>query len=157
MPVRLGIDVVWTPLPAVVANAYFATAEYAANMLDPMYDAVELVRGQILENFDVEGRPARWEPLSEATVGIREETGFPGEHPILERTSALKTGATSAAAWDIEHSGQTITAVFLDPTGYGSFHITGTIYMPIRDWSYVDDEALDEIESVFMEYVTQEW
>jgi len=157
MPVKTGVDLVWIPLPSIVAKAYFATAERAADMLDPMYDAVEVVQGQIEANFDVEGRPAKWAPLSEATIGLRQEAGFPGEHPILVRTGALKDAVTSASAWDIEASGQTVSALMTDPTGYGSYHISGTIYMPIRDWSYVDDEALDEIEQLFMEWVTQDF
>jgi len=156
VPVRVGIDVVWIPLPEIVAHAYFATAERAANMLEPMYEAVEVVRGQIETNFDVEGRPAKWEPLSEATLFLREYEGYQSG-PILQRSGTLKSGATSAAAWDIDSSGQVVSAIMMDPTGYGHFHVEGTVFQPIRDYTYVDDEALDEIDNLFLDWVTEEF
>jgi hypothetical protein len=61
------------------------------------------IRGRASARFAQEGDDVtgRWEPLSPATVRIREEKGFGGEHPINRRTGDLEeyiTGERSLIA-----------------------------------------------------------
>lgn len=61
-------------------------AEFLVETVDP------ILRHSIEERFAAEGDAASgpWQPLTEATVAIRESKGFPGAHPINVRTGAMK-------------------------------------------------------------------
>lgn len=181
MTVRLGLEFVWIPQPAIVAEAYFATAERAQQLQVPMREATEIAATEIEANFDAEGRPEHWAPLAPGTVNTRVKadiagvggtesfklgtsefqsrifSGFASAVKILNRTGALKGAAVDPNSWAIGGSGQDTVAVLQDPTGYGGYHVEGTSKMPQRDYTYISEQAQEEIEELFLDFITAEF
>jgi hypothetical protein len=57
-----------------------------------MFKVLNKVGDVWMDNFRSEGsRVGKWPQLSDFTMDVREEQGFPGAHPILERSGALKS------------------------------------------------------------------
>jgi hypothetical protein len=184
---RFSLELVWVPLPAFTANVYFMMAARAQQLVNPLREAIELVSTEIDMNFMQEGRPASWAPLAESTIShrlsgalggpaatgvgtVREDidlgtleygaqimAALMGDVKILQRTGTLRDAATDPSSWVIEASGNQAVAVLQDVVGYGHFHVEGTEYMPMRDWTYVSDEALDEAMEYWADWVTEPW
>jgi phage gpG-like protein len=181
VPVQLGLEFVWIPQPAIVAEAYFATAERAQQLMEPMREATEIAATEIDLNFEVEGRPTHWAPLAAGTIRTRvmgdikgvggsesfsEGTsefqerifsGFASAVKILTRTGTLREAAVNPGSWAIGGSGQDTVAVLQDPTGYGGFHVEGTSKMPQRDYTYISEAAQDEIGELFLDFIAAEF
>jgi len=76
---------------------------------------------------------------------------------ILIDTGFLRDSATSGANWKYRRLASNSQAMELtDPTGYGGFHIEGNSRLPIRDWSYVSPEGVDQITEIMAEWVMAE-
>ena len=185
MPGRTSIQFVWVPDLAIIAEAYFTMAERAQQMVDPMEDATATVATEIDLNFEVEGRPTPWAPLAPRTLhqrffgllagvsdtaqktfkeGTEEwqgqvQSAFAASLKILQRTGALRKGATDPESWQVVQSGRETVATLYDDTGYGHFHVTGApaSHMPARDYTYISDEAMDEIENMFADWILEPW
>jgi phage gpG-like protein len=202
MPARGSIYVEATPEPALVAQAYFATAQKLRNMEEPLQYAARIAADEVKQNFDAQGRPTGWAPLSEATLARRiwgslsdtqkvnfikmkeesqgqgsltfDEGGNPHFIPsnsfaqvlgglasgiqILVDTGDLEQGATSGSNFNYRTlSGNEQAAEMEDPTGYGTFHITGTSKnLPIRDWSYISSEGVDQMSAYMADWVVKD-
>lgn len=66
------------------------------DMRPAMEGAIKIVADGIETNFRSESSAGeKWAPLRPSTVEQRERKGFGGEHPILNRTSALKNVASA--------------------------------------------------------------
>lgn len=160
MPARVGIDLVFTPFPAVVARAFFMSAERMRQLQEPMERVAQIISREIQENFDAQGRPSGWEELKESTVAKKASAGL--DPRILRATGALLDGLTmqgqhGLGSWDISQDGNEWVGVLQDPTGYGWRHLDEFPhrFMPSRDWSFVPDETQDEIEDAFRDWL--EW
>jgi len=58
---------------------------------EPLWKSSKLVLADIERNFDTEGSlVGGWKKLAPSTVAGRIRAGYGGEHPILQRTGALK-------------------------------------------------------------------
>jgi phage gpG-like protein len=164
-----------------VAQAFFTSAEKLQNMEEPLQMAARIATAEVEENFNAQGRPTGWQPLAEATLarkaffamsesqraGYMEgmggifssafETLFAGmasDMQILVDSGDLKNGATGGGNWTYRRlSGNEDSIEMNDPTGYGAYHITGTNKMPIRDWSYISSEAVDQMAAFMGEWV----
>jgi len=129
-------------------------------------------------NFQVEGRPEKWEELAASTMAkrLRGAIGSEGLEDIklateeyrsnvigtamggmkiLQDSGDLYDAATNPDSWEIQVSGNSAIAELTDPTGYGGFHVEGTSRMPQRDFTYISDEALAEAEEYFAEWVLE--
>lgn len=71
MPARGQIYIEAVPEPAVVAQAYFTTAEKLNHLEEPLRLAAGIAVNEIEENFAAQGRPDSWEPLSQTTIERR--------------------------------------------------------------------------------------
>lgn len=74
------------------------------------------------KNFDEEGRPDRWAPLSDATLAIRAREGFGSQ--ILNKTGALKKTVQQLNIWTITQETATIRDL-PDKVSYGKIHQGG--------------------------------
>lgn len=56
------------------------------------YNITPYIQGRVQRRFEMEGDDVSgpWAPLADATVRMREDAGFPGEHPINVRTGELE-------------------------------------------------------------------
>jgi hypothetical protein len=150
----------WTPLPAVVARGYFIAAEELKKLEEPLEAATEIIQSSFQENFDSESSGGQsWEELAESTKTRKARDNL--DPRILRATGALYEGATQIGTWDVaQESHNEALAVLEDPTGYGAAHVVpwrhhssprGTL--PERDWTYISDETLDEVEQVFYDWL----
>lgn len=105
------------------------------------------------KNFEAEGRPQRWEPLSEATLEIRGSS-----HPILVRSGLLKRTIQQFNIWTVDRT----KAALLDlpqKIWYGKIHQAGygrrgsgqsrAAGIPARPFVMVQDEDYEAIDRVF--------
>jgi hypothetical protein len=187
MPIQMSFELVFNPEPILVANAFFASADKAKSLANPLREAVDIYSTEIDLNFYMQGRPDKWAPLSARTVRARLSQKLSGpssssdvsgetkmqelrrmshetavaqlssmisELQILIDTDTLHGAAVDPASWAITQGGQNAEAQ-LEVPAYGAFHITGTGFMPSRDWSYISDQALEEIDSIFSDWVME--
>jgi phage gpG-like protein len=75
---------------------------------------------------------------------------------ILIDSGALQAGGVDAGSYRYRSLGFNSQSVEVpDPTGYGVYHITGApaTNLPQRDWTYIADEAVDEMTEVMADWV----
>lgn len=69
-------------------------AEKSQNLRPLMKNIAGIMQDSVEENFEKEGRPAKWAPLAESTIKQRKKKGYwPGR--ILQRRGELATSTTS--------------------------------------------------------------
>ena len=62
-----------------------------SNFKEPLQKSAQMVRQDVERNFVTEGGlVGGWKPLAPTTVAGRVREGYPGEHPILQKTGALR-------------------------------------------------------------------
>lgn len=203
MPARGRIYIEATPEPALVAEGFFMKRDKLADLSEPLMMSTPVVEEEIAQNFQAQGRPEGWQPLSDATImkrtmaslsdaqkgalsELKKNAPFEGELVldesggnavfvpasqtkysmvfaglssslrILIDTDSLRSGLVNTPDWKARRLSTNSAAVeLIDPTGYGKFHITGTATMPIRDWSYVSPEGVDEIAAIMADWVME--
>lgn len=125
---------------------------------EPLRRAIqEVVAPSIKQNFDVEGRPVKWAPLSEFTKQQRMAEGYPAS-PILDRrrgSVGLKHVSTRLARWDID--GQQGTAFFSNwgSTPYGQVLQEGKAFaptIPARPFLLIQPEDARAMEELFADW-----
>lgn len=102
----------------------------------------EMLVSSVFDVFEAEGAvggQARWADLAEST--LRQRRGS-GSVKILQDTAALVNSIEPGSSDTVAQAGST--------SPYGGFHITGTRYMPKRDWLAIDFEALGSEISEFV-------
>lgn len=158
---RFSVDFVWSPMPAVLANGYFMSAEMLSRIEEPLSRAVEDVLSDEIEmNFETESSGGvGWPELADSTKIKKAQQDL--DPRILHATLALREGATSPGTWDIQKEAHNeALATLADPTGYGEAHVIpwrhpGGGSLPVRDWTYISDEAMDRVEEVFYEWLEE--
>lgn len=81
-------------------------------------------------------------------------SGLQSDMQILVATGALHDGSQSPGNWNRRDFGTQSKSIDLaGPTDYAQYHISGTIHMPIRDWSYVSDEGITEMQTILADWV----
>jgi len=176
------IEIDWIPEPAVIAAGYVTFGVSFRSFKEPLKRSVEKVMmPSITKNFDLEGRP-RWPRLAEETIITRQMLGF-SSGPILDRTGELRDVATSFNIWTISSDKAEIPDLPGD-VWYGKVHqggaafsisagggpvnalrriaglrsqrsITGTGVIPKREFLLIQNEDIDHIEEVFMDWVRE--
>jgi phage gpG-like protein len=91
---------------------------------EPLKRAVQQVMSpSFKENFERGGRPEAWEPLSDATLAIRDIAGIGGDQPLV-RTGLLRKTISQLNIWTITETTATIRAL-PDKIKYGTIHQGG--------------------------------
>lgn len=94
------------------------------SMREPLTRAVrEVMVPSIRQNFEAGGRPS-WDPLADDTVLLREQAGYNGSSPILNRTGTLKKVASQINIWDISQTSAVIRDL-PEKAWYGKVHQEG--------------------------------
>lgn len=81
------------------------------------------------KNFDLGGRPQRWEPLAPETIKLRTSQGF--DTKPLVKTGALMEAATSFDIWTIRDQDATVRAL-PESVWYGKVHQGGRGVRKVR-------------------------
>lgn len=117
------------------------------------------IRAGFAENFETEsagGIP--WQPLSPATVVDRIRHGFPGSHPILQRTGGYRASFTDGN--NADHIGTTEQTDGRTVLAEGSddfrvpFHEQGGAIIPQRRVLVMSTSAQDHINRELADMVT---
>jgi len=67
------------------------TNQKVSSFRQPLQKSARLIRDDVEKNFETEGSlVGGWQPLARSTVRGREREGYGGEHPILQKTGALR-------------------------------------------------------------------
>jgi phage gpG-like protein len=150
IPGGVAISVEIIPHPFILAAQVMAFGVGFQDFTEPLKKAADDVMGPSFEkNFAVGGRP-RWPALSALTILNRTESGF-GAGPILVRTGALRGVAGDIGIWTIGRESAAVTNT--GDVEYGVMHQTGTGSMPARPWAVLQDEDVNEIQDVFINWV----
>ena len=116
--------------------------ERIAHLLSNLDEWLLIVGGLVSDQMSINWSEASWAPLAAATILKKQTQGWPLD--ILVETGALRDAA-SGGAWSASQMGGSAEAV-LEAPGYGEFHITGTSYMPARDWTFLPASIVNDIE-----------
>ena len=74
-----------------LSRILMTTARKVSSLKVPLWRASKLILADVEENFETEGRlVGGWKPLAPSTVAGRMREGYGGEHPILQKTGALR-------------------------------------------------------------------
>ena len=88
----MGIDVEISPSPIILIAELEGIAKEMTDFKKPLKNAIKNVMiPSIRKNFDAEGRPEHWAPLSQATLNRRRFDGSGVTNKILSRTGKLQT------------------------------------------------------------------
>lgn len=126
--------------------------------LDPFWDAVEMhMIDSVTQNFESEGRPTKWEPLSEWTIQAK------GSSAILQDSGALKDSINSGNTertensldiWAGEVHGLFHQYVDMDPMAqFGIINKNKRYPMPMRPFMMFQEEDKDTIEEILGNFV----
>ena len=105
----------------------------------PMELVAEGLVGAIDDQIDSEGR-GEWKPLSPNTIRRRPRRRF--GTLLQDRGLLANVQPTHGTDW----------AEVASPAPYAGFHITGTEFMPARDWTDID---LDDVMEGFTEQIME--
>lgn len=131
-------------------RAYFDRLKFAHTNYPALWKpALAVYYGFVMEVFQEEGKPDKWEPLTEATIARRRQGKRAGGRRvrILQDTGQLRNSATSPAGAgyvDIQPRHMTVGSRL----NYARFHHTGTRFMPQRGFFTHDDKILTRMGNV---------
>ena len=146
------IDLDITIMPTQVGKDYAALARDVRSFREPLKRSVKQVMGpSFRKNFEVGGRPT-WPPLADETLRIKAQQNYPDD--ILIRTGKLRRVAGQLNLWSFSKDDARVVTI---PPGaeYGQFHMSGTKWMPAREWMGFQSEDVDKIEQVFVEWIQE--
>jgi phage gpG-like protein len=144
------VEIDCMPSALLIAADFYAWANAVEDVRDPLKKAIqEVVIPSIAKNFDDEGNPP-WAELTDETLAKRSWAGF-AEGPILDRTGALRSAATSVEAWEFDDDVAQMTMP--GETPYGTFHQGGTSQMPERPFAMFGDDDLETIQETFGDWM----
>jgi phage virion morphogenesis protein len=126
---------------------------------EPLKRAVQKVMApSFRKNFEAEGRPDEWPEPSSYTLDIREKAGISGDLS-LDRTGLLKKTVQQLNIWTITEKNATIQKM-PEKVWYGTIQQVGhpeharSGEIPARQFILVQEEDMDDIEEVFVEWLT---
>ena len=121
---------------------------------EPLNDSADYMLDSIHANFEVEGRRAKWAPLAKFTVKDRLASGFPGEHPILQRTGRLKDSIQKRVFRHIARVGTGLG--YANILHYGGIKVSATgatVKIPARPFVMFQPEDPSIIAHIFSKYI----
>ncbi len=118
--------------------------------LEPfLLDVGPVVTDDMLENWVGRGN---WPPLKASTLARKAREGY--DLSALVRSEAL-IDAVAGDEWQAGQVGSGTFEAVLPVPGYGFYHRQGTRFMPARDWAFISDDVVGDIENIFAEYILQ--
>lgn len=140
----VAVDVVALNAP-ILAVEFAKAAVEVSDFHVPLSRAITtVVAPSIAENFAVGGRPG-WTPLADGT--LRQKTN----PRILIESGTLAAEASNPDNWGIDR--EEAQMYLPEDAYYGEFHMSGTAFMPARDFATLQDTDEDAIAVVFNEWL----
>lgn len=153
--VDFGLKFAFQPSIGISARRIDTLGLAIKSFREPLKRSIQQVLApSFRKNFEAEGRPRKWEPLSDITVEIRGAA-----HPILTRSGLLKKTMQQFNIWTVDRT----KAALLDlppKIWYGKIHQAGYGYggskgqnkaagIPPRPFALIQDEDYAKIDLVF--------
>lgn len=102
----------------------------------------------IIENFEQQGRPERWQTLSESRISARRGS----RRPILVWSEDLMTVAIDGSSYKISKDTLQLTSL-ASKIPYAGFNQFGTSVMPARPFILYQDQDIENIVQWFEAYI----
>ena len=131
-------------------------ARKSKNMKPPMQDISVYMKNAVMKNFESQGRPTKWKPLSARYAKFKSQSAGSGK-PILEFHGKLKQSINA------KHTNN--NAMVKTGVKYGVYHQTGTRKMPARPFMPdsknpnmppFDTKGINRIKQIIELYLTRE-
>lgn len=113
-----------------------------ADLKAPLRDSAIYMKNSIQQNFDAQGRPEKWQPLSPKYAAWKQKKGYSPD--ILILTGALRRSINISAT---AREARVFTGM-----KYGPIHQVGGSQIPARPFMVVQDEDISNIEDIFQRY-----
>lgn len=146
----IAIDFEWVNLNLVVADM-LALGVDVRSFREPLTDSIrEVAAPAIRRHFDEEG--PGWAALSESRVQFKSRHQLRSE--ILQATGRLRQVAGQINAWNVTQDSAELAN--LQDAEYGWVHQEGyePMNIPQREWAYLDESDLNQIENVFGRWIS---
>jgi phage gpG-like protein len=152
--IDIGLQLQFKPSIGISAKNLDKFGMNIKSFREPLKRSIQQVLApSFKKNFDMEGRPASWEPLAEFTIEQRGSAG-----PILNRSGLLKRTIQQFNIWSVD----TQKAAIVDlpsKVWYGKLQQAGSIKgaaLPARPFVLIQDpEDYDGIEEVFGKWLQE--
>jgi len=109
----------------------------------PMKDISIYMKSSVLKNFEAQGRPERWKPLSPEYAEWKARHGYSSK--ILIRKHRLMQSISA-------RSGTNYARIFTG-VDYGIYHQLGTKKMPARPFLVIQDEDVEVAKKILQSFV----
>lgn len=119
----------------------------------PMRAAGVLMLGSIEKNFRAQGRPEKWTPLSDATLGRRRKGRGRGKAQILIDTARLKNSHSMRLTSEGVEIGTNVIYAARQHFGYEGGAGRGHSKTPARPFLMFQDEDIVEIGNIFRRHI----
>lgn len=150
----IDLDIVWHPLPIILAGMFDNFGADVRSLRVPLKAAVqEVVAPAIDRNFEAGGYPTTWVALHERTILQKAAMGAPDPEAPLKRSGDLQTVATQLNVWTIDGQEGSAFMQLPEAVEYGYFHEFGTWSHVARPWASMTEEDIDDVVKVFDEWL----
>jgi len=121
----MGLSFEISPSPVILVAELEGIAHELEDFKKPLKESIKNVMvPSIRKNFEAEGRPEPWVPLSQATLNRRRYDASGTTSGILSRTAKLRRRAASQKIWKIEKTDAYVQDLGED-VWYGKLHQEG--------------------------------
>jgi len=116
----------------------------------PLQKASKFILADVERNFVTEGQlVGGWQKLTDATVAGRLKAGFGGEHPILQRTGALRRSFKA----EISAKKAVVTSYGVSYFKYHQSRKPRTTELPRRAMLVLTNKTKENIQEVFNKFL----
>jgi hypothetical protein len=133
----------WFPSPLIII-AEFADLAHDLEQKDDLLKALQEYAATVMPRNIESGGDGSWPPLEEQTI----ERG--GDVPLI-RTGELLGSVGDPGLWTMSNDQVALEGV--GSPAYAEFHITGTEFMPERNYAYFLPQDTDECERITFDWL----
>src|SRR5262245_40180358 len=126
-----GITIDWNPEPIFMRLLFWHLAAEMENMQGGLEEMKSFAAAIMPRNIENEG-DGSWPPLSDATLERKT-----GSSMLIESGEMLAT-LSGTDLWSVE--GDSLVAHNPGDPHYLSIHLSGSVFMPVRDFAYFNQE-----------------
>lgn len=160
--VDTGLQFEFQPSIGLMARGFDTMGLNIRSFREPLKRSIQQVLApSFRQNFDVGGRPERWEPLAEPTVEMRGSA-----KPVLVRSGLLKRTIQQFNIWTVDREKAAIVNL-PQKIWYGKVHQGGygrrgsgqakAAGIPARPFVMIQEQDYKAIDRVFERWLEERW
>jgi hypothetical protein len=140
------LDFDWFPHPLIMAASWTSLAEELKDMREPLERMRTYAATIMPRNIDDQGG-GEWPELDSDTLDRRSAGA------ILIDTGALYSAVGDEGLWEL--GDEEVRMGGIPSPYYAEFHLTGTEFMPQRDYAYFLPQDVDECEQIAWQWLDE--